>query len=501
MSDARRWLIPSFGLGVALGLTEACFIVDPNHCSHSGVDCADGMVCDPCTPSAINKGCVMAGEEIDGLPDADGCQTVVSGATTAGPSEETASSTMTATEPPVSTTVDVDTTETPETSDTSTTTGPPVDCGDPDGTYDGECSGTAPFCVGGECVPCSTDDSQTMCPNDLVCDSSGACFVCNDDDDDACGGTTPYCDPQSHTCVPCTEHAHCGASACNLFTGACVAGNVITVGNTQDQPNLISAVAALGGGGGTIIVYEGTYNEAVTIGGGVVVAFLANQGSSPEWQRTMGAGGAPQLRVTGNSTVLIEEIEFRGNTSSVDPALRVDGASLWVDRSVVAQNLGVAMSAENGATLMLRNAFLSGVVDLPVLNAETASTVEIQYSTLGASLGDATAVLCDGGSTVTASDSIILSRGGGPGVVCPMFTADHSAGNGMLAGSDNAEVGAVVTTWFTSYNDGDFHLSASGQTTFMNVARWDDGDVVVDIDGMLRSSADGTAEHAGADLP
>lgn len=481
-----------------LGVTGACLLLDPNHCENSGIECDPGMVCDPCTPSTSNNGCVMASEDLDGLPNAEGCQTVVSGADTDPSSESTQGSTMNATDPTVSTTEVVDTTVNPETSETSETTGPPPFCDEPDGTFDGICEGTAPFCVGGECVGCTPDGSQTTCPDDLVCDESGACVVCNDQNDAACGGTTPYCDPATHTCVRCSEHAHCGTSACNLFTGACVAGPVVTVGMGLPQPNLVSGVTALAGGG-TILVSDGIYNEAVTIGGGTVVAFLAAPGSAPEWQRTMGAGGAPQLRVTGNATVLIDEIEFRANTSAVDPALRVDGASLWVDRSVIAGNEGVALSAENGATLMLRNSFLGGAADLPVLNGQ-AAMIEIQYSTLGAGLGDATAVFCDGGM-VTVSDSIILSRGDGPEVECATFTADHTAANTVLPGSDNAEVGAVVTTWFTSYNGGDFHLSATGQMTFMNRAQWNDGDPSVDIDGTARAGSDGTAEHAGADLP
>lgn len=403
---------------------------------------------------------------------------------------------------PETTTVEPDGTASEATTDESTTTGPPPACDEPDGTFGEACPETSPFCVAGECVPCSTDDALTMCSQapELVCDPSGACVVCSEEDTEACQGETPVCDPETHACVPCTAHAQCGPSACNLFTGACVGGQVVTVGIGQQQPNLISAVTALGGGEGTIIVYEGIYNETVTIGGGAIVAFLANPGDSPEWQRTVGPG-APQLRVTAASTVFLDGIELRNNTSSADPALRVDGASLWVDRTVIAQNQGVPVSAENAATLIIRNSFLGGTVDLPVLNTELTSTVDIRYSTLGAGLGDATAVLCDGGSLVTASDSIILSRGNGPEVVCAMLAADHSASNSMLPGSANVEVGATMTTWFAGYNTGDFHLSASGETMFMDIAQWNNGDPAVDIDGASRSGIRGVSEHAGADLP
>ncbi|WP_266214334.1 hypothetical protein [Paraliomyxa miuraensis] len=310
---------------------------------------------------------------------------------------------------------------------------------------------------------------------------------------------SPYCDPITNTCIPCSEHEHCGPAACNLFTGACVEGMVVTVGVGQMQPNLTSALTAVSaGGGGTIIVSEGTYNEALVVNG-IIVAFLAADGDAVEWQRTMGAG-APQLRVTGGATVLVDEIDLRSNGSLADPAIRVDGAMLWIDRSTIAQNTGVAVRAETSAELMMRNSFIGGAIDLPALNNLTGSSMAIQYSTVGAALGASNAILCDAGSDVTVSDSIILTRGTEPEVDCAMFTADHTAANTVLAGTDNSEVMATMTSWFTSYATGDFHLSGSGQSTFQNVAQWDDGDPSVDIDGESRSGVEGTPERAGADF-
>jgi hypothetical protein len=439
---------------------------------------------------------------VDRPVDEDGSSTTSMMGTTLGVDDTTLGVDDTTTQPPETTTVELDTTASEATTDESTTTGPPPACDEPDGTFGGDCPDTSPFCVSGECVPCSTDNALTVCTRapELVCDPSGECVMCSEEETAACEGETPTCDPETHTCVPCTEHSQCGPSACNLFTGECVPGQVVTVGVGQQHSNLISAVTALGAGGGTIIVYDGIYNETLTIGGGAIVAFLANQGDSPNWQRTLGPG-APHLRVTAASTVFLDGIELRSNSSSVDPALRVDGASLWVDRSVIAENQGVAVSAENAATLVLRNSFLGGTIDLPVLNTELTSTVDIRYSTLGAGLGDSTAVLCDGGSLVTVSDSIIISRGDGPEVVCAALAADHTASNSMLPGSANVEVGAAMTMWFAAYNTGDFHLSASGEAMFMDIAQWNDGDPSVDIDGMLRSGIRGMSEHAGADLP
>jgi hypothetical protein len=398
------------------------------------------------------------------------------------------------------TTVDLDTTAT-EGMETSTGTGPPQPC-----MNDAECMDEArPFCspVLQECVNCAelpdpVAECTSMNPALPVCDD-GVCVQCTAEMAGTCSGATPVCDDATNSCIACTEHAQCGESACNWFNGSCVAGPVVSVGEGDD---LAGAVDGLGGGG-TIHLGEGNYDDAVTVGGGVVVAFLAEAGVTPVWQRSGGVG-APQLRVTGGATVLMDGIELRNNPSAVDPALRVDGAMLWVDRATIAQNSGVAVSAEVSAELVLRNCFVGGSTDLAALNVADSS-VTIQYTTVGAGLGDTTAIACNGASDVTVSDSIILSRGAGPAITCAGLTADHTAANTMIAGTANADVGATMTTWFTAYNTGDFHLSAAGQAIFADIAEWNAGDPLddpaIDIDGDPRSGVDNTPEHAGADLP
>ncbi|MCX4240016.1 hypothetical protein OEB96_05275 [Paraliomyxa miuraensis] len=399
----------------------------------------------------------------------------------------------------VTTTIDPDTATT-TISDTDTTTGPPPSCDEPDGTFGETCTGNTPFCVGGECMRCSSDDPLTTCGGSLVCAPNGACVECTTEEDGACTVDSPYCDPITNTCMPCSEHEHCGPAACNLFTGACVGGMVVTAGAGQQYPTLAAAVAAVNaGGGGTIIVATGSYDEEVIIGGGAIIAFLADEGAAVTWQRTQGVG-APQLRVTGGATVLMDEMDLRNNDSAVDPALRVDGASLWVDRGVIAQNDGIAVRTEASAEVVLRNCFIGGEVDLPALNNTMGSSMTIRYSTIGGGTGNSNGILCDAGSDVTVSDSIILTRGGLPEVDCAMLTAEHTAANTVLVGTDNIEVMGTMTGWFTSYNTGDFHLSVSGQPVFQGVAQWNDGDPLVDIDGMARSGADGTPEYAGADF-
>jgi hypothetical protein len=398
------------------------------------------------------------------------------------------------------TTIDLDTTVTEGMTETTATTGPPPTCDEPDGTFEGMCSGTAPFCVGGECVPCSPDEPLTACAQapETVCDASGECVVCSAEDFSACMGETPYCDTSTSTCVPCTEHAQCGISACNLFTGACVAGPVVNIGAGQSLSDALGMVTP--GGGGTIIVGQGTYDVSLVVNGSVTVAFLANGNDRPVWQRTTGAG-APQLRATAGATVLVDGFDFRLNTAIADPAIRVDDTDsrLWVDRSIVAQNSGAGLLADFDGLAVLRNCFVLGANNRAAVEALMGGALVAEFSTLGGSFGTAPGLSCDAVSSATASDSIILSLGA-TDVACASLAADHTAATTDLGG-DNSVVGAVDDGWFSNYDVGDFHLSATGQTTFMDIAEWNDGDPLVDIDGVARSGVDGTMEHAGADLP
>jgi len=405
----------------------------------------------------------------------------------------------------VGTTVDPDATTTQDESSSSTTGLLPV-CTGPDGTYGQECPEDAPFCVGGMCVGCNADDDLTDCANapeapGSVCDEDGRCVVCTPDDPTTCSGNTPVCEPETNTCVPCTEHDQCGVAACNLFTGRCVEGMVINVvqgpGVLQAAVNTLSAT-----GGGTIIVHDGTYDEAIIVRGGIV-AFLAAPGASPDWRRTQGVG-APQLRITGGVRVLVDGIDFRLNGSGSDPAVRVDNSTsqVWLDRSTIAQNSGVGVRVETGAELMMRNCFVGGDANVDALEVITNATATVLYSTLAAEFGSSSALSCDGTATVTVSDSILLARDSDVEVECASLNADHTATNMMeLMGDGNVPVGATDETWFANYNTGDFHLINAGPATFMDIAQWDPGDPTVDIDGNPRPDQGPSLDFAGADVP
>jgi hypothetical protein len=435
--------------------------------------------------------------EADPVP-ADGSGSSGTESTSIGVSETTVGDSQSTT---ASTTVDLDTT-----ASVTMTTGEPQSC-----ESDQDCDdGARPFCspVLQECVSCSGmpqphEACESANPAFPAC-SEGACVECTAGVTTLCTGNTPVCDEATNTCARCTDHAQCGEAACNLFTGACVDGPTVTVGPAgADYTTLGGAVSAVtASGGGTIVVAQGIYDEAITINEGTVVAFLANDGDRPEWQRTSGVA-APQLRVTSGATVLVDGFDLRLNTAFVQPAVRADNGSLWLDRTIIAQNAGVPLSAESTMNVVVRNGFIAGTVDIAAVSVTSAS-VRFEYTTVGGGLGDSRAVVCDPGSNVTVSDSILVTRGGLPEVSCVTLSATHTVSNTALPmpGEGNVTVGATVTAWFTGYNTGDFHLTpGAGVPIFMGIAEWNEGDPRVDIDGQPRSGVDGLAEHAGADHP
>jgi len=316
--------------------------------------------------------------------------------------------------------------------------------------------------------------------------------------EDACSGMTPICDEASNTCVGCEEHDECGDAACNLFSGACLpADSVERVGVGQEHATLTEAMATVGEGAqATIVVYEpmADYNEAVTVDGGRVVAFLANDGDAPRWVLT--GGGAPQLTIM-EGTVLMEGMQMSGNASATDPGLLVNGGQAWVDRGRIVTNLGGGIVAQGGGELVLRNSFVGGSapdVDAIALND---STLDMLYTTAGGGSilgGQARALFCEGVSSAEVRNSILVSADPMPEVECSGATLTNSA--------TEVETGPLdAVGWFVGYASGDFSLTMAGADIFRDIAQWQEGDPSTDIDGEPRPNIDGTSDFAGADVP
>jgi len=329
---------------------------------------------------------------------------------------------------------------------------------------------------------------------------SETCVVCTEAEPGVCEGTTPVCDDASNTCVACIEHDECGEAACNLFSGACLpAEAVVRVGTGQKYATLGDALATVAEGAQATVIVHGNdaFDEAGTVDGGRVVAFLANDGDLPRW--ILSGGGAPQLTVL-DGTVLMEGIQMSGNAD--DRGLVVDGGQAWVDGSRIVQNTGGGVLAQNGAELVLRNCFVGGSVNnVPAVNVNGAD-LRMLYSTVGAGFGTSTALTCEGAFVADIRNSIFVAETDTDEVVCSgeMATIEYSAAEFDLGGT-NTPLAPLDTAWFAGYGAGTFSLTKAGADIFRDIAQWQEGDPLTDIDGDLRPTTDATPDYAGADVP
>jgi len=291
--------------------------------------------------------------------------------------------------------------------------------------------------------------------------------------------------------------------------GRCFPGDVVVHVDADGGQDFMSVIAAVGNIGdgmhGVIVVHEvgfdglTPYTGLVQIDGGKTIAMLAAAGEAPILQ---GTGADPGMRVEGVGTVLYVD-GLIASDSSVQGVV-VDGATAWVDRSRIVENSGGGVLAQNGAELVMRNCFVGGdASDVDVLDIQ-GSSAEVLYSSLGAGLGATTAITCDGGSTVSVRNSVVISRGDPEEIQCTIISMEYSATE-LDQGGTNTSVGMVNTAWFNDYNGGDFSLTTvgptSGSAVFVDLAQWQEGDPPTDIEGDARPSIDGTSDYAGADIP
>lgn len=368
-------------------------------------------------------------------------------------------------------------------------------------TQDSECDANmgTPFCVDGACVGCG-EAGPTACvdanPSLPVCDvGSGACVQCLAGGDvSACEGTTPVCDGETNTCVGCKWHEECPETACRMATGECFAGDVIDVGDATQIDDAIEIIQA-GTGMGVIYLQASSTTNSVTVPAGVVVAILGDGQSSSQWQGNNGSSG---LTVAAGAEVYVQGVRIAATPNSWGI---LSSGGLWIDRSAVVNNYG-GVGVATGS-VVIRNSFVGGdTLDVAAINVQ-GGTANISFTTLGAGFGVSTALLCANGSSVTVTNSLLVSRGTDDVVQCPNADITLSAIEQQQVG-DNVMLGALDTAWFTNYAASDFHLSGTHPAEIETAASWQPGDPLVDplvdIDGDPRPQ-DASPTAAGADLP
>lgn len=360
----------------------------------------------------------------------------------------------------------------------------------------------APICGATMCVPCLADDEcLAKGPGAPVCADDGRCVACTPSNIGACEGTTPVCDAAVNECVGCGFHEQCPASACDIATGACFEEDCVVEVDGDggaEYEDIQDAIVD----GCVVIVHELnaglSYQESLDVDG-LQVALLAAPDEEPIVQ---GTGGPPSLSVTGGSVAYVQGLTFSGNTMGA--GVSVNGANLYLDRTEVIGNPGGGVLLENSAIGRLRNSFVEGDFDVPVMTVN-ASTANVLYSTLGGSGGASASLNCIDPLAVTVRNSILISRADAASdLLCPEAAMTYSATEALVPGTGNVAVGPLdmtdATMWFAGYNNGNFGLTAAGEATFADIALWVVGDPPTDIDGDPRPTEDATPDVAGAEV-
>lgn len=496
--------------GLALGLLMGCLVTGPRegHCYYNDGDatCAErypgeAMYCNTCVHTPAKDGCVADRPEDDACYSPCGGETRLEDDVTCLDSHGTGSTSTSDDGSTLDTDGSATGTDTMDPSESSTTGAMPCteneECTDP----------AAPFCepVSGECVTCAaTDDPDGACagldPGAPLC-VGGACVQCTAENPAACDEQLLLCDDASNTCVGCVAHDECASGGCELAVGTCFPpGEVVHVDGDggQDFTTVAAAVASVGAGlHGVIVVHEqdsGLGYPGTMVDQGKTIALLAAAGETPSLQ---GTGANPGLRIAGAGTAAYVDGLEVSNAAAV--GVITDGALAWIDRSRIVGNDGGGVLAQNGAELTLRNCFVGGSIDTSVLDIQGA-TASVLYTTLGASLGATTSITCNASGMASVRNSLVVSRSDDDEVTCANLDASYTAAEMMLGGTGNVALGAMQTTWFMSFNGGDFHLTTA-PVSIATTAQWEAGDPAVDIDGDDRPNTDGASDFAGADRP
>ncbi|MEM7158876.1 MAG: hypothetical protein AAF799_38915 [Myxococcota bacterium] len=376
---------------------------------------------------------------------------------------------------------------------------------EPGDTDDGpapECEGHADcdagaFCIEGACGPCSDADApDQLCADDdplaPLCGAEGQCVACVAD---SCSGDTPVCDP-GLGCAACTEHSDCPDSACHLLgpeQGSCFDPGDVVDASTADE--LETALSELGIGSQRVIrLASGVYEINGTLQVAGEVAVIGQPG-------TVITGGATNLfvltsedtqRILYLSEVALDDGPFRaiqcrhGNLLWMDD-ITINGYSTSIDTdcdTYARRSRFTAAEPESVAIRIIGDGMFQATNSSIGPGSDTAVSIEsgelrLYHSTIA---GNHNTVSCDGSSGGgEIRNSIIV--GAYPGSFsswCSLTFADNAVDGGLGAGQS---VGIFDSDWFVDAPAGDFHLSAEGQSVFADIADWDEGDPLFDVDG------------------
>jgi hypothetical protein len=240
-------------------------------------------------------------------------------------------------------------------------------------------------------------------------------------------------------------------------------------------------------------------------------------------------GGAPALRELGavlvqdGAQLMLEGVHIGGVSGA--PAIRCDGAAVWVDaaiveggdigilagacdvtvrRSRVHAATGAGIEAGPGSHLVVENTAITAGGP----RVETASALvvdgavaQVSYATIiGAARGPDAALRCTGEATVAVHSSIVAGAGS-PSVACPALHDDYSWLDVIGAVGRGSHAEPLHADHFVDLSAGDVHLTARGALELSSTGQWVTGDPLVDLDGDARPGVHLAFDHPGADRP
>jgi len=291
--------------------------------------------------------------------------------------------------------------------------------------------------------------------------------------------------------VACTEHSQCPESACHLGgpdQGSCF--DVNDVVEVSDTSELAAAIEGAGAGGQLVVhLSPGTFDYT-----GFPI-FYYEVGVHPTEIAFIGhnttiTGGATNLIATPPlfyvSGVEFSEGPFRALSN---------GGELWVDdssfdgyqvailgghinmrRSQVRGLPGSTFATIDAESLTAANSDL-GPSGSPLLHL--SAEVDLRYVTM---VGNTVGLECDNTTDGSVRNSILLN-GGASIQGCYQLGLNNNAHDQPGQGLGGTVVEDYDPTWFVISGPSRFILSASGQEVFADIADWDEGDPLFDIEG------------------
>lgn len=351
------------------------------------------------------------------------------------------------------------------------------------------------LCIDSVCGPCDgAADPDAACsavsPDQPICGGTAGCVACTPD---MCTGSTPACDPEIG-CVACVEHAQCPDSACHLLgpeAGSCF--EVADVVEVTDAVEFQAEFGALGPGDQRVFRVSGALPGMGSYSlVGLEIAILGDPGADL-------MGGFTNLFFIDPDSLL-----YVAGVRISDGANRAfnNAGGLWLDDvDISAFTVGVLSSGDlrvrRSRVTAEANGGLDGVAiqlagslyaensafgpDATVgLRLDDGASLDLRYVTIA---GNETAAECGNQFAGAVRNSIVSSTTAasltGCGSVDWIDTAVDEIGYGEV-------IGGYDGGWFVDAPGGDFHLTAAGAVAIGDIADWDEGDPIVDIDGDLR---------------